>query len=252
MAQQESIIKLKGKIGDLTFYKTRTGYQARQVTGVSADRIANDPKFQRTRENNAEFATGGAAAKRLRQAFRPLILLTYDTKMPSRLFSRMMRVLRADTVNARGERKVLAENLSPLRQFNFNIAAELSNTLFARQEVTIDRATGTVNLTLETLQPAAAVAAPQGATHFQLNYGASAVDFDSEEMTEIATGQSESFSLKEQLINSQTLSLNIGNADELPVFVLFGITFYQEVNTVLYPLNNGAYNAISIIQIDVP
>lgn len=55
MAQQESIIKLKGKIGDLTFYKTKTGYQVRQATGVSADRIASDPNFQRTRENNAEF-----------------------------------------------------------------------------------------------------------------------------------------------------------------------------------------------------
>jgi len=251
MAQQESIIKLKGKIGDLTFYKTKTGYQARQVTGVSSDRIANDPKFQRTRENNAEFGTGGAAAKRLRQAFRPLILLTYDTKMPSRLFSRMMRILRADAINARGERKVLPENLGPLRQFNFNIAAELSNTLFAKPDVVVDRTAGTVTLTIETLRPSLAVAAPQGATHFQLNFGASAVDFDSEDMPEMATAQSDSFALKELEIAGQTLSVNIANPGELPVFVLFGITFYQEVNTILYPLNNGAYNAISIIQIDL-
>jgi len=82
MAQQESIIKLKGKIGDLTFYKTKDGYQARQAKGVDPSRIANDPNYQRTRENNAEFTVGANASKRLRDTLRPIILLTYDPKMP--------------------------------------------------------------------------------------------------------------------------------------------------------------------------
>ena len=53
MAKQKGIIKLEGTIGDITFYKsTQDGHLAREKGGVSADRIANDPNFQRTRENS--------------------------------------------------------------------------------------------------------------------------------------------------------------------------------------------------------
>jgi hypothetical protein len=56
MARVESLIKLNGTIGDLSFYKSKSvGYQARMKTGVSGDRIANDPAFARTRENGSEF-----------------------------------------------------------------------------------------------------------------------------------------------------------------------------------------------------
>lgn len=53
MARQKSIIKLDGTIGDITFYKSKDGYLAREKGGVPADRIRNDPAFQRTRENGS-------------------------------------------------------------------------------------------------------------------------------------------------------------------------------------------------------
>ena len=49
MARQKGIIKLKGKIGDISFYKTQDGHLAREKGGVDASRIANDPAFIRTR-----------------------------------------------------------------------------------------------------------------------------------------------------------------------------------------------------------
>ena len=46
MAKQESLIKLRGKLGDLSFYKGRDGgYQARMKGGVDANRIKSDPNF---------------------------------------------------------------------------------------------------------------------------------------------------------------------------------------------------------------
>ncbi len=50
MARQKGIIKLKGTIGDISFYKTTDGHLAREKGGVEKDRIMNDPAFQRTRE----------------------------------------------------------------------------------------------------------------------------------------------------------------------------------------------------------
>ena len=51
MARQSGIIKLEGKIGDLSFYKTRDGFLAREKGGVEADRIKNDPAFALTRKD---------------------------------------------------------------------------------------------------------------------------------------------------------------------------------------------------------
>ncbi|EIA08653.1 hypothetical protein HJ01_02375 [Flavobacterium frigoris PS1] len=53
MARQNGIIKLKGTIGDITFYKTKDGHLAREKGGIDAKGIATDPAFQRTRENGA-------------------------------------------------------------------------------------------------------------------------------------------------------------------------------------------------------
>lgn len=71
MARQKSIIKLDGTIGGITFYKSQDGYLAREKGGVSADRIKNDPAFQRTLENGLEFGRTGNAGKVLRNSINP-------------------------------------------------------------------------------------------------------------------------------------------------------------------------------------
>ena len=50
MARQKGIIKLKGKIGDISFYKTQDGHLAREKGGVDASRIANDPAYPHKRK----------------------------------------------------------------------------------------------------------------------------------------------------------------------------------------------------------
>ena len=39
MAKQKGIIKLKGTLGDITFYKSQDGYLAREKGGIDADRM---------------------------------------------------------------------------------------------------------------------------------------------------------------------------------------------------------------------
>jgi hypothetical protein len=52
MAKQRSIIKLDGTISDITFYKTKDGYLAKEKSSISASRIATAPEFERTRERD--------------------------------------------------------------------------------------------------------------------------------------------------------------------------------------------------------
>ncbi|TAI92947.1 hypothetical protein DMA11_25320, partial [Marinilabiliaceae bacterium JC017] len=73
MARQKGVIKLEGRIGDLSFYKTGGEYMARSKGGVDGDRIKNDPAFARTRENGAEFGRAGKSGKLLRNALKGLV-----------------------------------------------------------------------------------------------------------------------------------------------------------------------------------
>jgi hypothetical protein len=101
MARQKGIIKLKGKIGDLSFYKTKDGYLAREKGGVDKARIQNDPAFQRTMENGAEFGRAGKAGRLLRTSVRPLLLKAADSRITSRMTKEMVKVVKSDTSNAR-------------------------------------------------------------------------------------------------------------------------------------------------------
>ena len=131
MARQASTIKVDGTIGDLTFYKSGGTFFVKQKRAVSGNRIKNDPRFVRTRENMNEFGHAGQTGKALRDGFRLLLDRASDSRVTSRLVARLMDVLKTDSTNVRGERKVFNGNLSLLRGFEFNDQGQFSGTLFA-------------------------------------------------------------------------------------------------------------------------
>tara|TARA_B100000809_G_scaffold213192_1_gene217433 strand:+ start:6500 stop:6802 length:303 start_codon:yes stop_codon:yes gene_type:complete len=100
MAKQTGIIKLKGTIGDISFYKTADGHLARGKGGIDASRIANDPAFQRTRENGAEFGRAGKDGKVVRNAIRVLLQNAKDKHVVSRLTTDLLKIVKTDTINA--------------------------------------------------------------------------------------------------------------------------------------------------------
>src|SRR5699024_7074115 len=114
MARQAGIIKLKGTIGDISFYKTSDGFLARQKGGIDGDRIANDPAFQRTRENGAEFGRAGKGGKLIRNAIRVLLRRAKDKRVTSRLTTQLLAIVKTDTVNERGLRTILNGDLNLL------------------------------------------------------------------------------------------------------------------------------------------
>src|SRR5690554_5324320 len=104
MAKQKGILKLKGTIGDYTFYKTKDGYLAREKGGIDKDRIMNDPAFKRTRENGMEFGTAGKGGQLIRKAERVLLRQASDHRLTSRLVQVLMQVIKSDPLNDRGKR----------------------------------------------------------------------------------------------------------------------------------------------------
>lgn len=249
MARQAGIIKLKGKVGDLSFYKTKDGYLAREKGGVDKERIQNDPAFQRTRENGAEFGRAGAAGRTLRTAFRPLLLRTSDGRVTSRLTKEMVKVIKADATNARGERNVLDGELEMLQGFEFNISGRLGATVYAPFDVSIDRASGEAMVNIPDFIPQNTIAAPQGATHMKLVSAGAEINFE-EDTFNLVTAESGEIEIGPQTEAAVNLTNALPAGSASPLFLVFGIEFYQEVNGNFYPLKNGAYNALSLVAVD--
>jgi hypothetical protein len=222
MAKQKGIIKLDGTIGGITFYKTtEDGYLAREKGGVSADKIANDPAFQRTRENGEEFGRAGKAGKLLRNAIRAMLQNAADSRMVSRLTQKMVEVIQEDTTNARGLRNVIDGEAELLEGFEFNISGKLGTTLYAPFSAIIDRVAGTLTANIPAFVPINMLAAP----------GGSVLPWDA----------------------TATAVINLANTvtanSTKPLFLALGIEFYQEVNGQMYPLKNGAYNALALVKV---
>ena len=227
MAKQKGIIKLEGTIGDITFYKSKDGFLAKGKGGIPADRIANDPNFQRTRENGSEFGRAGKAGKVLRNAIRALLQNASDRLVVSRLTTQMVKVIQEDSINPRGLRNVIDGEAELLQGFEFNINGKLGTTLYAPFTGTIDRVAGTLEADIPSFVPANMIAAPRGTTHFKIISAGAEVDFENESFVAQTT---ESAVLPWD--NTATAVLNLSNAvtanSTHPLFLVLGIVFTRK------------------------
>lgn len=251
MAKQTGIIKLKGTIGDISFYKSIDGHLARAKGGVDATRIANDPAFQRTRENGSEFGRAGKGGKLLRNAIRILLQNAKDRRIVSRLTKDLLAIIKTDATNARGLRTIPDGNLNLLKGFEFNLNGKLGSTLFAVFTNAFDRVTGDATLDIAAFSPTLRIAAPGGTTHFKVVMGATELDFGNETST---FENDETAILPYTVANTAAIALSASLTANTtaPVLQVLGIEFYQEVNGQMYALKNGVYNALSVVIVDTP
>jgi len=248
MAKQKGIIKLEGTLGDITFVKTKNGYLAKEKTGLTGDRIANDPAFQRTRENGAEFGRAGKAGKMIRTSFRSLLQNTADSGMVARLTRELMKVIQADTTSTRGLRNVIDGEAELLQGFDFNEGGKLSTTLFAPFTTSIDRVTGALSADIPSFVPNVMIGYPSGATHFKIMTAGAAIDFEAQAF-EQKMAETGILPIDANPTAALNLVNNLTANSTHPLFLALGIEFYQEVNGNRYPLKNGAFNALQIVKV---
>ncbi|MBL7722232.1 MAG: hypothetical protein JNK98_09595 [Chitinophagaceae bacterium] len=248
MAKQKGIIKLDGTIGGITFYKSQDGYLAREKGGVSGERIASDPNFQRTRENGEEFGRAGKAGKLLRTSIRALLQNSADSRMVSRLTQKMVEVVQADTTNPRGLRNVIDGEAELLEGFEFNISGKLGTTLYAPFTATIDRVAGSLTVSIPSFVPSNMIAAPGGTTHFKVVTAGSEIDFENETFV-MDSEASTILPWDATATTALTLTNSVTANSTHPLFLALGIEFYQEVNGQMYPLKNGAFNPLALVRV---
>ncbi len=106
MAKQESIIQIKGTIGELNFYRQNGEYRVRKKTSLTKERICTAPEFERTRENMNQFGLVASQLKLFMDAIVP-IKNTIGLKLRSNLLTGLFfKLAKLDPDSARGEKQV--------------------------------------------------------------------------------------------------------------------------------------------------
>jgi hypothetical protein len=248
MARQNGLIKIKGTLDNVSFYKTKDGDLARMKTSVDGKRIANDPAFVRTRENGAEFGSSAKAGKLTRDNLRPISMNATDGRVVARMTKIMTQIKNLDTTSLRGARNVgvamaTAQAKALLKGFEFNGDAMLSSMLF--KPWAVNTTTGVI--TIAGLVPTLDLIYPEGATHVSftggyanINYATGIADVKLTNVQNLPiTGTSSAITLTPTAVPTGTGA---------KIFLL-KIEFFQLVNAVQYSLKNGAYNALKIIEV---
>ncbi|TDK43335.1 hypothetical protein [Algoriphagus formosus] len=246
MAKQTGVITLEGRIGRLSFYKTKDGYLAREKGGVSRNRILNDPRFARTRENIREFTDNAKSSKLFRDALRPVISQIGDRRLTQRITQSMMQVLKSDELNVRGDRTVKDGDWQLMKDMELNSGSSLSSVLFF--ELGLQDSASAWEVQLPAFNPQDLLALPAGATHFKISASGVGIDFES------GSRSLQSQSTPVQAVTApslaQTLSVDKTQLSGTHYAFLVSVEFIQAVNGVDYAINNGAHNAAKIISLE--
>jgi hypothetical protein len=171
-----------------------------------------------------------------------------DNRVSSRVTQKMTQIKNFDLTSIRGERNVATglattEGKAALKGLDFNNRAILSAVLFA--PFSVDGATG--EITIPNLTPTNDISYPSGATHVSFTSAYLKVDFDT---TDNAIEYSPTVNIPISTTSAtQTLTpAGVPTGTGNDIYLLL-VEFFQEINGVQYPLKNGAYNVLNIVEV---
>jgi hypothetical protein len=232
--------------------------------GPSAEQIATDPAFKRTRENMNEFGGSAIAGKSLRTSIAGLIRNNGDSQVTGRMTAIMKKINLEDGSEARGQRAILV-TVAPqyLDGFEFNKYTSFNGAFNAPYTITPSVARDSSTLDIPSFNPLDRMYIPAGATHFKIiNAIAVLSDFEYNSTTGVyepkdgatngltdvqdsgylpvnaATGL---ISVVSTLPGSPTISADVS------VVNVLAVEFYQEVNSNYYLFAQG--NAMKVAKI---
>jgi len=265
MARQKGIVKYVGTIGDIRHFKIKgqTGYFAGLIGGPSADQIANDPAFERTRENMNEFGGSAKAGRSVRSVFSTVLSKMSDSHLTGRLTAIMKKINLEDMSEPRGYRAILiSEQRKYLLRIIFNQNANFDSRCKAGCLLTKDVKRGIADFTIPALNPMDAIQTPAGATHARFIFGLGVIsDFAYNSTSDIyepikpdfhelsAITYSDYLDLYAQ-IPETVLNANVDTVNPIPndctIIAVAGIEFFQKVGENYYAFVSG--NAMKVVE----
>lgn len=266
MARQKGPLKYVGTLGDIRHFKIKgnQGYFAGLTGGPTADQIATDPAFKRTRENMNEFGGSATAGKSLRTSIAGLIRNNGDSQVTGRITAVMKKINLEDGSEARGKRSILV-TLAPqyLEGFEFNKFTSLNGAFNAPYTITPSAGRDSSTLDIPSFNPLDRMYVPAGATHFKIINAISVLsDFEYNSTTGIyepkdgtTNGMTDVQDSGYLPVNASSGALNIVStlpgsptiSNDVSVVNVLAVEFYQEVNSNYYLFAQG--NAMKVAKI---
>lgn len=255
MPKAVSFVQLRGTMFETTFRMVPgIGNVSSAKSSLDRERFYANPNFQRTWENNAEFAQASEANKLLRVGINPTANAR-SSNLIQRLQRKLVEITKTDSVHVRGERVVSAGDLNLLENFQWNDLAPFGSVFYAPYTTTIDRVTGELTWDIPAFVPINFTALPTGLApgetpYFKLKACGCEVDFDN--LTILTDVQSSGFLPRDSSATSPlTLTATVSAGSTLPLILVIAIEWYIETNGVKYLLNNEAFEGMMIAKVDV-
>jgi hypothetical protein len=218
--------------------------------GITSRDFKTRPSLAGQRKAMQEMSTASFAGGAFRKSIDTLLARAKDNKTHLRFTSILFKILQADTLNPKGNRRIENGNLNLLHGIEFNNHASLQNVLSANYEASINRVEGQLSFSVKSFIPNQNINAPAGASHYRIVMAGIEADFFINHMNsqviesgflpldDLATGD---------LLFTSTLSPD----SSLPLFLVAGIQFYNQLNGAFYPLMDKKYHPLKIMKVDI-
>jgi len=119
MAIQKGFLHIRGRLGDLIFYK-------RLNKDVVRNKASEKPQTENSKRSARDFGTASKYGAYIRQVFHPLVIFYGEASLMNRLNSRLIAVLKTIPKEKAGAKKLIDGNISLLTGFEFNQATPFS------------------------------------------------------------------------------------------------------------------------------
>ncbi|UWX61958.1 hypothetical protein N0B40_06630 [Chryseobacterium oranimense] len=124
MATYESLIKIKGSVGDLVFYSLNGKNVVRKKSGFNKTAFKKSPSYEKVRQNSSEFGHCSKAGKTIRSCIEKYIKESGEPLLYQRFAKLMTAIKDFDTFSEKGKRTVqngllTEEGMRFLKEFKF-------------------------------------------------------------------------------------------------------------------------------------
>ncbi|MCS4302671.1 hypothetical protein [Chryseobacterium sp. BIGb0232] len=106
MATYESLIKIKGAVGDLVFYTLNGKNVVRKKSGFNKTAFKKDPSYEKVRQNSSEFGHCSKMGKIIRKSIDLYLKETGDTLLYQKFAKLMTEIKDLDVISEKGKRTV--------------------------------------------------------------------------------------------------------------------------------------------------
>jgi hypothetical protein len=244
--QKRGHIQFEGSVDNLTYFKSANGHIVRAKGGIDGKRIATDPNFERTRENNEEFKMAANAAKLFRMGLVDLMLRAKDSNTQQRVTKLMHQLKKYDVTSDRGKRQISIGLQNPDSKrffvgFNFNEQAPMNTVL--KRTIAVDPPTGVI--TISEFNPSNHLTYQNGVTH--VNMQGAMVSFNFADGTsDVRLSASQNIPVDDTVADVVLTPAQVPVAGDVTL-VLLRLEYFQFFNGKFYPFKSEIGNPLVIL-----